>query len=177
MLTVGDFLAPRLDIMEYSLSQISPRDRRPIIDLFNHYIEHSFAAYPENAVPYEAFDIVVGMSQGYPSATVKDDNGTVVGFGFLHAHNPLPAFSHTAEVTYFISPAHTGKGIGTTLLRYLEDEARKLNIRNILATVSSLNPRSIAFHKKNGFSECGRFKKVGRKKGRTFDTVWMQKAL
>ena len=31
---------------------------------------------------------------------------------------------------------------------------------------------SINFHKNNGFTECGRFKKVGKEKGQIFDTAW-----
>jgi L-amino acid N-acyltransferase YncA len=71
----------------------------------------------------------------------------------------------------------SGKGIGTKLLSLLEIEGMKKGITNILANISSLNSRSIDFHKKNGFVECGRFKNVGRKKEQLFDTVWMQKML
>ena len=163
--------------MDYSMSPISKEDRRAIIDIFNHYVENSFAAYPETKLPYEAFDMFLQMSQGYPTAKVKDKNGRVIGFGLLRSHNPMPAFAETAEITYFIHPDHTEKGIGTKLLSLLEEEGMKKGITNILANISSLNPRSIDFHKKNGFIECGRFKNVGRKKGQAFDTVWMQKVL
>ena len=63
------------------------------------------------------------------------------------------------------------------LLGFLEKGAIEKGITNILANISSLNPRSIEFHQKNGFIECGRFKKVGKKNGKEFDTVWMQKML
>lgn len=163
--------------MNYSMFPISNEDRKSIIDIFNHYVENSFAAYPEAKLPYEAFDMFLQMSQGYPTAKVKDKNGRVIGFGLLRSHNPMSTFAKTAEITYFIHPDHTGKGIGTKLLSLLEEEGMKKGITNILANISSLNPRSIDFHKKNGFIECGRFKSVGRKKGQLFDTVWMQKEL
>jgi phosphinothricin acetyltransferase len=63
------------------------------------------------------------------------------------------------------------------LLACLEKGARDKGITTILAGISSLNPGSIEFHRKKGFTECGRFRKVGRKKGHDFDTVWMQKML
>lgn len=163
--------------MNYSMFPISNEDRKSIIDIFNHYVENSFAAYPEAKLPYEAFDMFLQMSQGYPTAKVQDKNGRVIGFGLLRSHNPMSTFAKTAEITYFIHPDHTGKGIGTKLLSLLEEEGMKKGITNILANISSLNPRSIDFHKKNGFIECGRFKSVGRKKGQLFDTVWMQKEL
>ena len=159
------------------MSPISNEDRKSIIDIFNHYVENSYAAYPETKLPYEAFDMFLQMAQGYPTAKVKDKNGRVVGFGLLRSHNPMSAFSKTAEITYFIHPDLTGKGIGTKLLRLLEKEGMQKGITNILANISSLNPRSVDFHKKNGFIECGRFKNVGRKKRKLFDTVWMQKML
>lgn len=163
--------------MEHSISQISNEDRKAIIDIFNHYVENSFAAYPENKLPYQAFDMLLQMSNGFPAESLKDQNGQIVGFGMLRTHNPMPTFSQTAEVTYFIHPDHTGKGLGKMLLGSLVKGAIEKGITNILANISSLNPNSIKFHQKNGFIECGRFKKVGKKNGQEFDTVWMQKML
>ncbi len=163
--------------MVYSISPISAEDRREIMDIFNYYVENSFAAYLEKKLPYEAFDMFLQVSAGYPTAAVADEKGEIVGFGMLRVHNAMPVFSQTAEVTYFIHPLHASKGIGSLLLGYLERRAREMGIRNILASISSLNPASIAFHLKHGFAECGRFRNVGRKNGRDFDTVWMQKIL
>lgn len=163
--------------MEFRISPIVNEDREPIIDIFNYYITNSFAAYPEKEVPYDAFDFFKQMYQGYPTGTVKNNDGKIIGFGFLRPHNPMPAFAITAEVTYFISNEYTGKGIGNALLKYFEEEGKKQGIKNILASISSLNTGSIDFHKKNGFNECGRFLSVGKKNNRVFDLVWMQKML
>jgi L-amino acid N-acyltransferase YncA len=151
--------------MVYSISPISSNDRESIIDIFNYYVEISFAAYPENKLPYQAFDMFLQMSNGFPTGTIKDQDGKILGFGMLRVHNPMPTFSHTAEATYFIHPDHTGKGLGRMLLDYLQKGAIEKGITNILANISSLNPNSITFHQKNGFIECGRFRKVGKKKG------------
>jgi phosphinothricin acetyltransferase len=163
--------------MEYSVAPITREDREPIINIFNYYVENSFAAYPEVRVPYQAFDMLLNLANGFPAGAIKDEEGEVVGFGMLHAHNSMPAFSRTAEVTYFIHHDHTGKGLGRALLGFLEKGAVERGIDSILASISSLNPGSIGFHRKNGFLECGRFVKVGKKNGREFDTVWMQKRL
>ncbi len=163
--------------MEYSINPISIEDRESIIDIFNYYVENSFAAYAEKKFPYQVFDTFLQMSNGLPTGSIRDSNGRIVGFGMLRTHNPMPTFSRTAEVTYFIHPDHTGKGLGKMLLGSLEKSAVEKGITNILANISSLNPGSIDFHQKNGFVECGRFRRVGTKKGQEFDTVWMQKML
>jgi L-amino acid N-acyltransferase YncA len=163
--------------MEYSIRPILNEDRESIIDIFNYYVENSFAAYPEKKIPYQAFDMFLQMSNSFPTGSIRDQNGKIVGFGMLRTHNPMPTFSQTAEVTYFIHPDHTGDGLGKMLLSFLEKGAVEKGITNILANISSLNPRSIEFHQKNGFIKCGRFRKVGKKNGQEFDTVWMQKML
>lgn len=161
--------------MEYSIIPFMGEDREPIIDIFNFYVENSFAAYPESKLSYQAFDIFLQMSKDLPTAAIKDQNGKMLGFGMLKTFNPMPAFSHTAEVTYFIAAEHTGKGIGKILLEFLEKKGRENGITTILANISSLNSGSIKFHKNNGFIECGCFKKIGKKNGKLFDAIWMQK--
>lgn len=163
--------------MKYDLFPISPDDRESVIDIFNYYIENSFAAYPENKVPYEFFGLFLQSTAGYPTAIVKDENKTVLGFGLLRPHSPIPTLAETAEITYFIRPEYTGKGIGSTIMEYLLEGAREKGLHCILASISSLNEGSIRFHIHHGFSECGRFREVGKKYGKLFDTVWMQKLL
>ena len=66
------------------------------------------------------------------------------------------------------------------LVRELErmlSEAEGLGITRILAHISSRNPGSIAFHRKHGFVECGRFPEIGQKRGELFDIVWMVRSL
>jgi phosphinothricin acetyltransferase len=147
------------------------------MDIFNYYVENSFAAFPETKLPYKAFDMFLDMAKGLPTASIRDKNGRIVGFGMLRPHNRMPPFSQAAEVTYFIHPDHTGKGLGKALLSFLEKGALERGITNLLACISSLNPDSIRFHRNNGFAECGLFRRIGKKKGRQFDTVWMQKML
>ena len=95
----------------------------------------------------------------------------------LRTFHPMPAFSHTAEITCFLDKDHTAQGLGERVLNFLEREGRQQGITTILANISSLNTGSIHFYRKNGFKECGRFEKVGQKNGQFFDTVWMQKML
>lgn len=150
--------------------------QQDVMDIFNHYIAHSFAAYPENLLPEPFFERILEMTKGYPAYVIKTGR-KCAGFCFLRAYNPHSTFRTTAEITYFIHPDHTGMGLGKLALERLEGEARLMGIRSILASISSLNDQSLAFHRKNGFTECGRLKGIGMKKQTTFDVVWMQKVI
>ncbi len=161
----------------YHWNSVDPSDRIAIIDLFNDYIDHSFAAYPEARVPYEFFDVLLQWCRDYPSVTVKDERGAVLGFGILRAHNTIPVFSHTAEVSYFLRPEWTGRGLGSRMLKILEKKGKRQGITILLASISSRNEESIRFHARHGFREFGRFQGIGKKRGMIFDTVWMQKEI
>ncbi len=163
--------------MKIILSPIKTDDRTEVMDIFNYYIENSFAAYPDHRLPYEFFDRLLKMSRGYPTVTARTDDGIIAGFGLLRPYNPMPAFFQTAEITYFLKPGYTGMGIGKLLLEYLLEKGKHQGINAVLANISSLNEGSIRFHLNNGFSECGRFREVGRKNGRTFDVLYFQKLL
>ncbi len=164
--------------MNIAFEPLAGEHGRDLMAIFNHYIENGFAAYPEQALPVEFFGRFLEMTRGYPAYAVRaQDTGVLVGFCFLRPYHPFPTFRATAEITYFIAPEATGKGIGAAALELLENEARKRGIRVILADISSRNPGSIAFHARHGFTECGRFRSIGRKRGCDFDVVWMQKEI
>lgn len=163
--------------MNVKIAPLTKDCQTEVIDIFNYYVVNSFAAYPEQKLPYEFFDHFLKMCEGYPALTATDEQGNILGFGMLRAYNPFPTFSKTAEITYFVKPGYTGKGIGKRILDSLLAEAREQGLTSVLASISSLNEGSIAFHRKNGFVEGGRLREVGNKKGKTFDVVYMQKML
>jgi len=162
--------------MSVEFRPVADYDAKAVMDIFNYYIENGFAAYPERTMPIEAFPLFQQLTAGYPFY-VLETAGKVVGFGFTHPHNKMDTFKRAAEVSYFIVPEHTGKGLGTELLRRLVTDTKAKGIDTMLASISSYNEGSIRFHLCHGFVECGRFRRVGKKRGRDFDVVWMQRFL
>jgi len=163
--------------MDIRLEPLSETHRDAVMAIYNHYVDHGFASYREIRLPAEAFGRFLELAKGYPAYVCIEDGGSVRGFGFLHAWHPSECFGRTAEVTYFLHPEATGRGLGTQLLERMAEEAKALGIDRILASISSRNPGSLAFHRKHRFQECGRFPAVGRKRGEDFDVVWMIRQL
>jgi phosphinothricin acetyltransferase len=128
-------------------------------------------------MPHEYFGRWRQMTQGYPAFVATADSELVLGFGFLRPFHPASTLRRTAEVTYFVSPDCTRQGIGTALLDRLIEEAVTMGIDSLVASISSKNQESIAFHQRSGFRECGRFERAGRKHDQDFDIVWMQRQL
>jgi phosphinothricin acetyltransferase len=163
--------------MDYIFRQANDSDQGAILSIFNHYVETSYAAYFEGRVDESFLIQLRQMTSGYPFYVIETPEKQVVGFGLIHRYHPAKTFNRVAELSYFISPSHTRKGLGTKLLKLLIGKAAEMGIDTLLASISSLNQSSVNFHNKNGFVECGRFIRVGRKFGQDFDMVWMQKHL
>ncbi|HAR42636.1 MAG TPA: hypothetical protein DCS07_08410 [Bdellovibrionales bacterium] len=151
------------------------RDRDGIAAIFNHYVEHSFAAYPDQPVDETFFDNMSKIVYDDAFFVIETAEKKLAGFAFLKRYHPASTFNRVAEAGYFILPEYTRRGIGTRILDHLEKTARSLGIDALLAHISSRNQPSVAFHKKQGFSECGRLNKISRKFGKDVDIVWMRK--
>lgn len=160
--------------MEYKFRPVDDKDGIQVIDIFNYYIENSFAAYLDKKLSYENFEPLRALADGYPFYVIENSNNSVIGFGFMGRYHPSEAFNQVAELTYFIDPDHIQRGLGAKLLDILIAEARELGVKTLLASINSLNPTSLHFHLTNGFKECGRFIEIGRKQGTNFDVIWMQ---
>ena len=160
--------------MNYTTRPVSDDDWPVVAAIFNHFVVNSPAAYPDTPVKPEFFSDRHRTNPDYPFVVVEVD-GQTVGFAYLSPVHPVATMRRSAQVTYFILPNHTGHGLGKRLLGLLLDEGRTMGVDNFMAHISSLNDGSIRFHERHGFSECGRFRRIGSKHGQDFDMVWMQK--
>lgn len=155
----------------------SEDDAAAILDIFNHYVEHSFASYFKTKVGPEFAARLFSIGARHGFVTAKDEAGRVLGFGLLHPYHPGDTFERAAELSYFLDPDCTRQGIGSRMLTHLTEQAKRLGIRTLLASISSRNEESLAFHRKHGFEEVARLPKIGEKFGEPFDVVYMQKWL
>ena len=151
---------------------LAAKHREAVIAIYNYYVANTLADYPNAPVPLSFFDGPLNYALVAEAA-----QGEVVGFAMLRPYAFVRTLKRPGDLTYFVRPGHTRQGIGTSMLDLLIAEAKKLGIDNLTANVSSLNPASIAFHRRNGFRQCGRFRRVGTKFGQDFDIVFFQRHL
>lgn len=76
------------------------------------------------------------------------------------------------------------KGIGTILYKELEEQLKRLGIKNLYANIVSsdnadenLTGESLFFHKKLGFKEVGKLTKCAYKFNKWYDIIWMEKII
>jgi phosphinothricin acetyltransferase len=86
-----------------------------------------------------------------------------------------PAYRQTVEITIYLSPERTGRGIGRALLGALLDAARAAGARQVIAVVADGGDESsVRLHGALGFVEAGRLRAVGHKHRRWLDTPLLQ---
>ncbi len=166
---------------KYLIREATTEDITGMLEVFNYYIENSFASYIETPVGPEFFQVIQNEkeqdeNEHFPFYVIEEID-KIIGFGTLRPYFPFSNFQHTGVISYFILPGHTRKGLGSGMLDKLYTEASKKNMKSLLANVSSKNEASLNFHLKHGFRECGKFREVGTKFGKYFDIVWLQKFL
>jgi L-amino acid N-acyltransferase YncA len=159
----------------------APADAAPVAVIFAHYVATSVATFEEVAPTAEDWrrrlDDLAGQNLPFLVAEAGH-GGSVCGFAYASPWRPKPAYRHTVEDTVYLSPGHTGRGIGSALLGGLLARCAQAGARQVIAVIADAgSDASAALHRRFGFTEAGRLSAVGRKHGRWIDTVLMQKDL
>ena len=130
---------------------------------------------PDEAEMVRRMDAVIAGNFPYLVAEVSDH---VVGYGYLAAYRPRPAYAWSVENSIYVAPDAQRSGVGRALLDALIDVATTRGFRQIIAVIGDSGQRgSIGLHRSAGFTFCGTVHAVGFKHGRWLDQVLMQRAL
>lgn len=156
-------------------------DLPAVAAIFAHYVETSVVTFEETppAVADWAHKLADLTDRGLPFL-IAHTGQALAGYAYAAPWRAKPAYRHTAETTVYLSPAHTGRGLGRALMTALLDACGSTALRQLVAVVvdeeGEPNP-SLALHRRLGFADAGRLSAVGHKHGRWLDTVLMQRAV
>lgn len=117
-----------------------------------------------------------GLAQGYPWLVCESDGG-VIAYAYASQHRRRAGYRWTVESSVYVLPAHRARGVGRTLYRSLLAIVGLQGYQAVCAVIALPNPASVALHARLGFREIGRFERVGYKRGRWWDTLWMERLL
>jgi L-amino acid N-acyltransferase YncA len=111
---------------------------------------------------------------GYPYLAAEYV-GRLVGYAYVNAYRPRPAYRFTVEDSVYIAPDMQGKGVGRALLGSLIETSTARGYRLMLAVIGdAAYAGSIQLHRRLGFSVCGTIHSVGFKFDRWLDSVIME---
>jgi phosphinothricin acetyltransferase len=155
------------------------RDFAALIGIYNHYVVTSGATFDLEPVPVDEAAAFFGhySSAGPHRLLVATRAGRVVGYATSGQLRSRPAYNASVEVTVYLHPDETGRGIGSTLYDRLFEALRGEDLHRAYAVIAQPNPASVALHRQFGFTEVGTMHEVGRKHGRWWDVLWMERPL
>lgn len=149
-------------------------DLPQINDIFTHYVATSTCVWTTCASTYDERRAWFAAHDAATPVLVAEHEGRVVGWGALSPFATSCTFSRTVEDSVYVHADFLRRGVGTSLLAALIDQARRLGYVSVIASISADQPASIRLHRALGFAEAGRLKDVGSKFGASHDLIYMQ---
>lgn len=95
-------------------------------------------------------------SEKYPLWVVEEKLEVVGWFSFSPFYE-RPAFIHTTEISIYLDEKAKGKGYGSEIITFMQNNMRDFGMRTLMAYVFELNQASLNLMQKHHFEQWGRF--------------------
>lgn len=166
-----------MEKMKIQFIDLSESDLELVKNIYDYYIENSTATYYTEKISIkELKEFIPVNNKKYRSFLIKTDN-ECCGFCYLSQYKKRQAYNRTAEISLYLKPEYTGRGIGKEALKHLEQIAKMNGISVLIGIISGDNGNSIKLFEKNGYEKCAHYKQIGEKFNKILDVVSYQKIL
>lgn len=146
--------------------------------IYNHYVLHTTATFQEVPLDAGAFeDLVRFPDPRFGSWALLREDGGLVGYAVLGPFKGRCAYRYTSEVSIYLAPGETGKGLGSAAADFLEARARERGFHALIAGITAENEASLRLFADKGYLPAARLREVGFKSGRWLDVVYLEKIL
>jgi phosphinothricin acetyltransferase len=165
--------------MATRIRTIDAGDLSALTRIYNHYIAETPTTF--DVEPYSDEDRRPWLAQvtetGPHRCFVAELDDEVCGWASTGTFRPKAAYHQSVEVSVYLHPERTGRGLGVALYERLFDDLTGSGLHRALAGITCPNAASLALHAHFGFTRVGVFREVGWKFGRYWDVEWLEKAL
>ncbi len=167
-------------VFEFSIREAHAADLPYVREIFGHYVENSSITLAEKAKSLQewrrTFAYLTRLN--LPFLVAVSPSQQIIGYALGEPWQQRAGGRYTVEVSIYLRPASTGKGLGKALLAELITRCRAAGVREMLAVIADRKAEgSIRLHQNAGFAEIGRMGRVGFKFDRWLGTVLLQKRL
>jgi phosphinothricin acetyltransferase len=166
--------------MNATVRPASMEDLRSLTEIQNYYILHTHITFDLRPFsPEQRVGWFHDHSDGkrYRLLVACDSQGGILGYACTGRYRPKEAYDTTVESSIACRPEAAGQGVGTLLYGALFDAIADQDIHRIVAGIAQPNLASHALHRRFGFESIGVFSQMGRKFGKYWDVMWMERPL
>ncbi|WP_124727588.1 arsinothricin resistance N-acetyltransferase ArsN1 family A [Staphylospora marina] len=159
------------------IREATVQDLLRILDIYNQGIADRIATLEEHPKTWE--EMYKWFHQRSPRYTVlvAELKGEVQGWASLNPYSHRCAYASVAEISVYVDRSWRGKGVGSRLLRALEEEAKENGFHKMILFTFPFNILGQGLYRKLGFREVGVFRNQGKLDDRFVDVMAMEKCL
>lgn len=159
-------------------------DAETLLAIYRYYVEQTAVSFETVTPTADEFrGRIRNVRQKYPYLAAARD-GKIIGYAYAHPFVGRAAYDWSAELTVYLAHDCRRAGAGRALYTALETALRQMGVVNLYACIGHAEPEddfltndSERFHAHMGFRTVGTFRKCGRKFGRWYDMIWMEKII
>ncbi|NQZ28667.1 MAG: N-acetyltransferase family protein [Colwellia sp.] len=158
---------------------VQEQDAKAISDIYNYYIANTVITFEEDILTAAEMQrrITSVLAADLPWLVVEDELGEILGYAYASKWRERFSYRFSVEVTVYLSPEQSGKGLGTQLYQALFTELKNRNIHSVIGGITLPNAASVAVHEKFSLAKVAHFKEVGFKFNQWLDVGYWQGTL
>ena len=162
----------------------TPKDAKAIQEIYAPYVRETAITF-EYDVPTaeEMVQRIMKVEEKYPWLVAEED-GKVIGYAYASPFKERDAYQWSVETSIYVETGAKGRGIGRLLHEALEETLKVQGILNLNACIAfiehddpNLPLDSVYFHERMGYTQVAHFHLCGKKFGRWYDMIWMEKLI
>lgn len=153
------------------IRSLTTSDWEAIRTIYEHGIATRMATFETTSPSKEEWfsNGIEGTFLGY------SEEDRLLGFAKVLPTSNRSCYRGVGEVTIYLHPDASGKGIGTILLHQLIEESERLGFWTLKASIFPENKASLRIHEKCGFRVVGHHEKIAQLDGIWRDTIIMER--
>lgn len=163
--------------MNLKLINLKKSDFEIVKEIYDYYIVNSTATFHTDLITFEELESIIPIDDPKYKSFLIEYEGETCGYCYISQYKKRQAYDRTAEITIYLKPGYSGKGIGKESMRLLETAAKINGISVLIGIISGDNEASIGLFEKCGYEKCAHFKQVGEKFNQLLDVVAYQKII
>ena len=169
--TVVPLVAVAVNPLVMKIRNLLPSDWDSVKSIYEKGIATDNATFQTSAPSWEEWD----SSHLGTCRVIAEENGSLLGWAALTPVSSRCVYAGVAEVSVYVHPEQSGKGIGLALLEALVTLSEAEGIWTLQTDIFPENIGSLRIHEKAGFRTLGVREKIGKQNGVWRDTVLLER--
>lgn len=157
--------------MNIVVKHIEPKDSEAVTNIYKLGIDTGVATFETEIPSWSKWD----NSHLKTCRFAAWSDNKIVGWAALSPVSDRCVYGGVAEVSVYVDPAFSGKGIGEQLMNRLIRESENEGIWTLQSGIFRENEASIYLHQKVGFRQIGYREKIGKRNGVWHDNIIMER--